>query len=235
MDGQTSEDEYDSDHKSEDNKKIIGFHDDNKEELESQLVNQVLCESAERLPFKEGEPWQGEQEDSIPSTGRKNPPLKKFKIKNEGLNEMTSTKFVNNDKDASIFDSINGNDLKNEVAKNIKSSMKFDSVDIFITGPFCNEKNGKSIWSVVYGDYGSAWMLKSQFIKGYVRTLLTKVKKTNIDLAHSNSYYDINIRKYEFGNESVWRHSLQNKTTKRLSFVYTCNTSNEKKWQTGFN
>ncbi len=54
--------------------------------------------------------------------------------------------------------------------------MKSDLVDIFITGPFRNEKNGKSNWIVVYGDYGSAWTLKSQFIKGYIGTLVTKVK-----------------------------------------------------------
>jgi hypothetical protein len=157
-----------------------------------------------------------------------------LKNKNEGLEELNSTKFDNNYEDASIFDQISGNDLKREVTKNVKLSMKSDSVDIFI-GPFCNEKNGKSIWTVVYGDYGSAWMLKSQFIKGYIGTLLTKVKKTRINTAHSNSYYDINIRKYEFGKESVWRCTLQGETTKRLSFVYTCDTSNKKKWQTGFN
>ena len=98
--------------------------------------------------------------------------------------------------------------------------MKSDSVDIFITGPFRNEKHGKSNWIVVYGDYGSAWMLKSQFIKGYIGTLLTKVKKSDIDMAHSNSYYNINIPKYEFGKESVWRQKDQSKTIKRLSFVY---------------
>ncbi len=41
--------------------------------------------------------------------------------------------FKNNDKDASIFPSINGDDLKKEVAKNVKSSMKSDTIGIFIT------------------------------------------------------------------------------------------------------
>ncbi len=82
--------------------------------------------------------------------------------------------FKNNDKDASIFASINGDDLKMEVAKNVKSSMKTDTVDIFITGPFRNAKAGKSTWIAVFGDYGSVWKLKSQFIKGYIGTLLTK-------------------------------------------------------------
>ncbi len=46
--------------------------------------------------------------------------------------------------------------------------MKTDTVDIFITGPFCNTKAGKSTWIAVFGDYGSAWTLQSQFIKGYI-------------------------------------------------------------------
>jgi hypothetical protein len=131
----------------------------------------------------------------------------------------TTFKFNLNNKDASIFDSICGNDLKKEVAKNVKSSMKTDIVDTFITGPFCNAKTGKCFWIVVYGDYGSVWTLKSQFIRGYIGTLLTKVKKSTIDIGHSNFYYDINIRKYDFGKESVWRHKDQSKTTKRLSFM----------------
>jgi hypothetical protein len=57
--------------------------------------------------------------------------------------------------------------------------MKTDTVDILITGPFCNAKTGKSYWNIVCGDYGSAWTLKSQFIKGYIGTLLTKNPKAN--------------------------------------------------------
>jgi hypothetical protein len=155
--------------------------------------------------------------------------------KNDDLGGVNNTtfKFDNNDKDASIFDSICGNDLKKEIAKNVKLSMKTDTVDIFITGPFHNAKFGKSYWIVVCGDYGSVWTLKSQFIKGYIGTLLTKVKKPIIDIGHSNSYYDINIRKYEFGKESVWRRKDQIKTTKRLSFVYTCNIANKRNGKQG--
>ncbi len=60
------------------------------------------------------------------------------------------------------------NHQANIVAKNVKSSMKSDTVDIFITGPFQIAKAGKSTWIAVFGDYGSAWTLKSQFIKGYI-------------------------------------------------------------------
>ncbi len=115
--GRTSEDEYDNDEHEDNEKKVEvmeekkegTYDDDDKddtsdEEVEVKLVNHVLCESAERLPFRGGKPWQGEQEDSIPSPDRKKPPPKKLKIKNEGLKEMNSTKFDNNYEDASIFD-----------------------------------------------------------------------------------------------------------------------------------
>jgi hypothetical protein len=101
----------------------------------------------------------------------------------------------------------------------LSCQMKMDTVDIFITGPFCNAKTGKSSWIILCRDYGSAWTLKLQFIKGYIGTLLTNIKKPTINIDHSSSFYDINIRKYEFGTESVWRRKEQSKATKRLSFV----------------
>jgi hypothetical protein len=85
----------------------------------------------------------------------------------------------------------------------------------------------------VCGDYGSAWTFKSQFIKGYIGTLLTKIKKPTINIDYSSFFYDINIHKYEFGTESVWRHKEQSKTTKRLSFVYTCDTANKRNGKQG--
>jgi hypothetical protein len=150
--GQTSEDE-DGDDEYEDNEKKVEdmeeekegtYEDEDKEdssdeEVDVKIMNNVLRDSAERLPFRGGQPWQGEQEYSIPSPGQKKPPLKKLKNMNEGSEEVNSTKFDNNYEDASIFDSISGNDLKREVAKKVMSSMKSDSVDIFITGPFRNE------------------------------------------------------------------------------------------------
>ncbi len=46
-------------------------------------------------------------------------------------------------------------------------------------------------------------------------------------------YYDINICKYEYGKESLWTHKNQSKTTKRLSFVYTCDTTEERSGKQG--
>ena len=79
----------------------------------------------------------------------------------------------------------------------------------------------------MFGDYGLAWALKSQFIKGYTRLGLSKIEKPTFDIGHTNSYYDINMRKNEFSKESVWMHNAKNKTLKRLSFVYSCDTSTE--------
>jgi hypothetical protein len=100
----------------------------------------------------------------------------------DDLGEIKNTtfKFENSDKNTSIFNTICGNDLKKEVARIIKLSMKTDTVDIFITGPFRNAKTGKSYWIIVCGDYGSAWSLKSQFIKGYIGTVLTKNQKSQL-------------------------------------------------------
>ncbi len=57
--------------------------------------------------------------------------------------------------------------------------------------------------------------------------------KSTIDIGHSDTYHDINIGKLELGKESVWRHKDQSKTIKRLSFVYTCNISNERNGKQG--
>jgi hypothetical protein len=142
-------------------------------------------------------------------------------------------KFESSDEDASIFNTICGNDLKKEVAKNVKLSMKTNTFDIFINGSFHNAKTGKSSWIKSCRDYRSAWTLKSQFIKGYIGTLLTNIKKPTINIDHSSSIYDINIQKYEFGTESVWRRKEQSKTTKRLSFLCTCDTANDRNGKQG--
>jgi hypothetical protein len=60
-----------------------------------------------------------------------------------------------------------------------------------------------------------------------------KNQKPTINIDHSSSFYDINIRRYEFGTESVWRRKEQSKTTKRLSFVYTCDTANKRNGKQG--
>jgi hypothetical protein len=66
-------------------------------------------------------------------------------------------------------------------------------VDIYLSGPVCNENTGIMHWSVMYSNLSGAWMIKSSFMSGYVRTILTSLKFKNEDLLHTRSYYDINI------------------------------------------
>jgi hypothetical protein len=153
--------------------------------------------------------------------------------KSQTTSSYNSFKSFDNVGDGSIFASLNKEDFKMEVAKSVKSTMKNDTVDIFITGPFRNSKTGKSTWVAVFGDNGSAWTLKAQFVKGYISTLLTKVKASNISNSHADSYYDINIRKYEYGKESLWKRKDQKKTIKRLTFTFTCETTKEKSGKQG--
>ena len=205
-------------------------HEEKNDEEED--PDKALRDTDDPLPYCGGEAWQGDPVEGMGASNQKNTTPKKGNKKKE--NETLSYDIFDNDhEDASIFASINGDDFKKEVAKNVKLSMKTNTVDIFITRPFCNTKTGKSIWIAVFGDYGSAWILKSQFLKGYIGTLLKRIKMPNIDIGHMDSFYDINICKYEYGKESLWRRKDQGKTTKRLSFVYTCDTANERNGKQG--
>ena len=60
-------------------------------------------------------------------------------------------------------------------------------------------------WSVIYGEH-EAWFLKSNFMRGYVKSVLTSLNFRHEDVIHSTSYTDINIRKVEFGAESMEAH-----------------------------
>ncbi len=76
-------------------------------------------------------------------------------------------------------------------------------IEIYITGPFHNSKTLKSHWVVVYGDNGKAWMLKSEFISGYLATVLPGHRQSIIDINHCHTYQDIHICKNEFVPKSV--------------------------------
>ncbi len=61
-------------------------------EVEQKFLNEVLLESADRLPIRGGEPWQGDPADSILSPDQKKSAFKKVNDKkiNEGSNSSTS-------------------------------------------------------------------------------------------------------------------------------------------------
>jgi hypothetical protein len=97
-----------------------------------------------------------------------------------------------------------------------------------------------SHWIVVLGNNGQTWLIKPEFITGYLQCLLSEIKMTNIDIGHCETYYEINIRQHEFGPDSIWKHVQKNngrppQTVKRLSFVYSCDTTEETIRKQGLN
>jgi hypothetical protein len=120
-----------------------------------------------------------------------------------------------------IFKSICVGDLKKKLADTAVNHFKPSSDNVHITGPFHHA--GKSHWVVVYGENKQAFMLKGQFILVYVSCLLRewkKVTKSNINVHHCNTYYDIAICKHQFGFENLWKHTGSNNSPIRK--VYLC-------------
>jgi hypothetical protein len=134
------------------------------------------------------------------------------------------------------LDLFSNSNLKEEVSNNVNRNMS-SSVDFYITGPFNNEKTGKSVWSIVLGVPGKSWALKDTFIQSYLHTLLLKRQQnrpSDIDISFCQSFYKINIRNNEFGKESIWRRKppvrgKPGQVVKRMSFVYGCPTSSNQK------
>ncbi len=123
----------------------------------------------------------------------------------------------------------------NEFAKSVSNITKEASkttkiVDISVSGLFRNRRSGFTYWSVIYGDQ-EAWFLKSKFMKGFVKSVLTSLKFRHEEVVHCTSYKDINIRKVEFGEESKWKcvnkKNGKVKTFPRMSFVFGSKTSEE--------
>jgi hypothetical protein len=106
-----------------------------------------------------------------------------------------------------MFKNIFSGNLKLKVSENVNKSSKTNSIGVCITGPFCNSETHKSQWVVIYGDNGNTWMLKSEFICGYLSAVLPGHRQSIIDINHCHTYEDIHISKDEFGPESVWRRS----------------------------
>ncbi len=183
----------------------------------------MCVKSAETLPIREGETWQG-----MPTNDNSNANI----VAHFGFNTAGNVEdSLSAGEDPDLFSNAN---LRQEVSGNVNRTVKSKSVDFFITGPFHNAKTGRSVWSIVLGDSGKSWALKDTFIQSYLQTLLLKREKnkpSNIDISFCQSFYKINICSNEFGKESVWcrKSPLRGKpgqVVKRLSFVYGCPTSN---------
>ena len=122
-----------------------------------------------------------------------------------------------------LFNSICVGNLKEKIDQTKVIFFQNDTVDVYISGPF--HKTGKSHWVVVYGENKDAFMLKSSFLAIYISCLLRQWKQvtnSSINVDHCNTYYDISIRKHQFGSESIWRRTgPKNATVNRISFVYS--------------
>ena len=132
-------------------------------------------------------------------------------------------------KDKPDISSIFSGNLKKAISEHLAQSVKSDSIDVYITGPFINK--GKSHFVVVYGDFGQAYMLKANFLQFYLNTLLRKrdkVMKSDVDVNHSKTYCEIGIRLEEYGEENEWKRRESKDGRKspvtRVSFVYSCDT-----------
>jgi hypothetical protein len=111
-------------------------------------------------------------------------------------------------------------------------------LEVHVSGPFQNSKSGKSHWIVVFGDNGQTWLIKPELVTGYLQCLLADIV-TNIDIEHCETYYEINIRQNEFGSVSLWKRVQKNngkppQNINILSFVYSCDTTDEKIEKQGF-
>ena len=73
--------------------------------------------------------------------------------------------------------------------------------------------------------------MKSNFMKGFVKSVLTSFNFRHEEVVHCASYKDINIHKVEFGEESKWKRMTKRnrkaKTVPRMSFVFGSKASEE--------
>ena len=146
-----------------------------------------------------------------------------LKVQNECNSSIVRTKF---DANADIFD-VCGNDLKKEVSTYITKKNKTEPIEVDVCGPFMNSKSKKGSFVVIFGALKKAWTLKPLFLRSYLGTLVEKLNSrndTSINVEHCETYYEFNIKKMEFGNESLWlrlppKNGKPGNTVKRLSFV----------------
>ncbi len=120
-----------------------------------------------------------------------------------------------------------GDDLKKEVSNYITKANKSEPIEVDVCGPFMNSKLGQGSYVVIFGVLKKAWTLKPLFLRVYLGTLVKKLNSRNdnsINIEHCKTYYEFNIKKIEFGHESLWlrlppKNGKPGNTVKRLSFV----------------
>jgi len=142
-----------------------------------------------------------------------------------GTSNVWGNSKINNDK---MLENMFGGDFKANIANSIKTTSTAKNIEVYVTGPFRKEKTGKSYYVLVFADMRKAFFIKSEFLRGYVGYCLKALNVSNVDTDYSQTFDDINIRKKEFGSESEWKRTKQNKTISTISFVMSCATTKEK-------
>ncbi len=119
-----------------------------------------------------------------------------------------------NPEESALMKKIDADDLKQKLAQTFSLPMTMRSnakhLEVHVSRPFQNNKFGKSHWIVVLGDNGQTWLIKPEFVTGYLQCLLSEIETTNIDIGHCETYYEINIRQHEFGSDSIWKRVQKN-------------------------
>jgi hypothetical protein len=76
----------------------------------------------------------------------------------------------NSSQESELMKQINATDLKQKLAQTINQSMTIRNdakhLEVHVSGPFQNNKSGKSYWIVVLGDNGQTWLIKPEFVTG---------------------------------------------------------------------
>ncbi len=137
------------------------------EEEEEQVDSKVGEETAENKEHISSDIDDTDEESDASVSTNVHPKAKKQSSNNTLKYAKQSAHNEGNVKDV-MFKNLFSGDLKLKVPQNVNKSSKSNSIWVYITWPFCNSKTRKSHWVVVYGDNGNGWMLKSEFIHGYL-------------------------------------------------------------------
>jgi hypothetical protein len=86
-------------------------------------------------------------------------------------------------------------------------------------------------WSVIYDSLGEVWMMKSNFVKGHVRSVLTSLKFSNIIYSTSVAtmiyiFKTLCLEKIQSGSART-KKGGKSGTVGRMSFVFSIMISEE--------
>ena len=164
---------------------------------------------------------------SVNETEKQSKTQKPLKHKSSEKDEVKVTSNITYGLNYDIFKS---DDFGASLNKNIKEAQpkkQLGRVEVYVSSPFVNELTGIVHWCVVFGSFNDAWMIKANWLGGYVRTVMTSLKTfDNSDILHTGSYHEFNIRSLEFGVDSKWKRvkgpKNKVKTVSRINFVFSC-------------